>query len=91
VNIATHATPTSITTLPADARAVTPVRRATYTIAEVCALLGISRATAYAMLRAGAIPARRLGTRWIIPRHRLDTWLNSDPVEESATVWGVAQ
>src|SRR4051794_22350745 len=54
--------------------------RVTYTIPEVCALLGISRATAYAMLRAGEIPAMRLGSRWIIPRHRFACWLNSDPI-----------
>jgi hypothetical protein len=27
-------------------------------------LLGISRATAYALLRNGEIPARRIGSRW---------------------------
>lgn len=81
----------TVTTPSADSLAVPPIKRATYTIAELCALLGISRATAYTMLRAGEIPARRLGTRWIIPRHRLDTWLNNDPVVEPATVGGMAQ
>jgi excisionase family DNA binding protein len=62
-----------------------PISRATYTVPEVCALLGISRATAYAMLRAGEIPARRMGSRWIIARHRFDLWLNADPTDLTPT------
>ncbi|PPK94221.1 excisionase family DNA binding protein [Kineococcus xinjiangensis] len=55
------------------------VARATYTVAEVCGVLGLSRATVYALLRAGELPARRVGSRWIIARHRFDTWLNEAP------------
>jgi len=54
--------------------------RATYTVPEVAALLGMSRANTYALLASGEIPARRLGSRWIIPRHRFAQWLNDDPV-----------
>ncbi len=57
---------------------VNVVRRATYTVPEVAGLLGISRATAYAMLRQGEIPARQIGSRWIIPRRRFDAWLDGD-------------
>ena len=52
--------------------------RVTYTVPEVAALLGISRATAYAMLRTGEIPARRIGSRWIIACRRFDLWLQGD-------------
>lgn len=42
--------------------------RAVYTVAEVARLLTLSRGTAYALVRDGTIPARRLGCRWVIPR-----------------------
>jgi excisionase family DNA binding protein len=52
--------------------------RVTYTVPEVAGLLGISRATAYALLRNGEIPARRIGSRWIIACRRFDRWLQGD-------------
>jgi excisionase family DNA binding protein len=52
--------------------------RVTYTVAEVANLLGISRATTYALLRRGEIPARRIGSRWIIACKRFNSWLDSD-------------
>ena len=53
--------------------------RVTYTVGEVAALLGMSRASTYVLLNSGDIPSRRLGTRWIIPRHRFHQWLDTDP------------
>jgi excisionase family DNA binding protein len=38
-------------------------------------LLGLSRGLTYDLVRAGTIPAERVGRRWIIPRARLDAWL----------------
>jgi excisionase family DNA binding protein len=52
-------------------------RRAAYTVREVAALLGLSPGTTYALVRAGAIPARRMGGRWIVPKQRFDDWLNA--------------
>jgi excisionase family DNA binding protein len=52
--------------------------RVTYTVPEIAALLGISRATVYAMLRAGEIPARRVGSRWIIACRRFNIWLDGE-------------
>jgi excisionase family DNA binding protein len=43
-----------------------------YTVAE---LLGLSRGLTYDLVRAGTIPAERVGRRWIIPRARRDAWL----------------
>jgi excisionase family DNA binding protein len=51
--------------------------RVTYTVTEVATLLGISRANTYVLLKSGEIPARRLGSRWIIPRHRFHEWLDT--------------
>lgn len=62
--------------------------RATYTVAEVAELLGLSRANTYVLLKSGDIPARRLGTRWIIPRHRFHDWLDSQPLNTAATAHG---
>ena len=56
--------------------APTPEARATYTVAEVANLLGLSRSGTYTLLRAGEIPARRMGSRWIIPRRRFHAWLD---------------
>ena len=58
--------------------------RATYTVGEVAGLLGLSRANTYVLLKSGDIPARRLGTRWIIPRHRFHQWLDTDATTEGA-------
>lgn len=46
-----------------------------YTVDEVADLLGLSRGLTYDLVRAGTIPAERVGRRWIIPRARLDAWL----------------
>jgi excisionase family DNA binding protein len=48
-----------------------------YTVREVARLLGRSLGTTYELLRAGEIPAIRLGSRWTIPRSMFDEWLKS--------------
>ena len=51
--------------------------RAVYTVRQVAWLLSLSLGTTYELLRAGEIPATRLGSRWIIPRERFHAWLDS--------------
>jgi excisionase family DNA binding protein len=51
-------------------------RRAAYTVREVAVILGLSPGTTYTLVRAGAIPARRMGGRWIVPKRRFHRWLN---------------
>ena len=58
--------------------------RVTYTVTEVATLLGISRANSYVLLKSGEIPARRLGSRWIIPRHRFHDWLDTQCLDNPA-------
>jgi len=53
-----------------------PGDRAVYTVAEVADLLDLSRGSAYARVRSGEIPAKQLGSRWVIPKHRFHAWLN---------------
>jgi excisionase family DNA binding protein len=68
------------TDLPAPAhseRIACPVEQAVYRVEEAAVVLRMSRAATYAALRRGQIPARRVGRRWLIPRHALHTWLNA--------------
>jgi len=51
--------------------------RAVYTVRQVAWLLSLSLGTTYELLRAGEIPATRLGGRWIIPKARFHSWLDS--------------
>lgn len=58
--------------------------RATLTVEEVAARLGISRTLAYALARAGRLPtpAFRLGRRLVVSRLALERVLNGEPVQE---------
>lgn len=49
--------------------------RLVYTVDEAAGLLGVSRGVAYEQVRTGAIPARRLGKRWVVPKGQLHEWL----------------
>ncbi|MFI7604804.1 helix-turn-helix domain-containing protein [Micromonospora sp. NPDC049366] len=59
--------------------------RAVYTVKEVAAMLSLSVSSAYALVRAGQIPAERLGRRWVVPRSRFHAWLDGAPGQLSAT------
>jgi excisionase family DNA binding protein len=48
----------------------------TATVDETARLLGVSRMTAYAAVRAGAIPSIRIGRRVLVPRVALDRLLS---------------
>jgi excisionase family DNA binding protein len=49
---------------------------AVYTVDDVATILGLARCIAYALVRDGSIPARRLGHRWVIPKAAFHDWLN---------------
>jgi excisionase family DNA binding protein len=51
------------------------------TVKEVAYLLTLSLGNTYELIRAGTIPAHRLGRRWVIPRARFHAWLDSLTVE----------
>jgi excisionase family DNA binding protein len=48
-------------------------------VRQAAARLGISPGLAYELVRAGQIPAKRLGRRWVVPRELFRTWLNDIP------------
>ena len=52
---------------------------AVYTVAEVADLLSLSLGSAYALVRTGDIPAKKLGGRWVVPRRRFHDWLDNLP------------
>lgn len=57
----------------------------TVTVAECARMLGISRSQCYESLKSGEIPSRRIGSKYIISRHRIERWIdgteNEPPVE----------
>lgn len=58
--------------------------RAAYTVVEIAMLLGLSRGGTYGLIRAGKIPALRMGGRWIVPKRRFHAWLDQQPSAGSA-------
>lgn len=53
----------------------TIARRATISVDEAAALLGIGRSAAYEAARRGQLPTRRLGRRLFVPVPALLDWL----------------
>jgi excisionase family DNA binding protein len=49
--------------------------RLALSVEETAVVLGIGRSTAWRMVRAGVLPARRLGRRVLVPRAALEEWL----------------
>lgn len=49
--------------------------RLTMTVQETAEALGISRNSAYQLVRQGEIPSVRLGRRLVIPKQALTAWL----------------
>jgi excisionase family DNA binding protein len=55
--------------------------RLTYTVNEVSDLLGLGLGLTYASIRSGEIPARKLGSRWVIPKAAFHAWLDATSAE----------
>ncbi len=53
------------------------MQRLTFTVSESAAILGISRTTAYELVRSGALPCVRLGRRIVITRRTLEKLLGT--------------
>jgi excisionase family DNA binding protein len=61
------------------------LERRTYTVTEAACLLGISRTSAYELVRAGTLPALRLGRRIVIARRVLEELLGGPPAAAGMT------
>ncbi len=55
--------------------------RATMTVEEAAALLGISRSAAYRAVAAGQLPTIRLGRRLLVPTAKLEALLGRSAVD----------
>jgi len=53
--------------------------RLTVTVEEAAELLGVSRSTAYSLVRQGELPSLRLGRRIVVPMRRLLALLDGEP------------
>ena len=53
-------------------------QRATITVEEAAAILGIGRSAAYEAARRGQLPTRRLGRRLFVPVPALLRWLGAE-------------
>jgi excisionase family DNA binding protein len=58
---------------------MTMLQRLTYTVEEAGDLLGISRGSAYNLVRTGKIPALRMGRRLLVSRGALEGLLGPAP------------
>lgn len=47
----------------------------TISVKELCQLWGISKPTAYALVRKEGFPAVHIGSKWLIPVRELEMWL----------------
>ena len=52
-----------------------PIERLTMTVPEVAVALGVSQRHVLNRIKAGDLPARRLGRRVLIPCDALEAWL----------------
>jgi excisionase family DNA binding protein len=69
-------------------RRIRRLKRATYTVDELANILGVSRATVYAELRAGRIPHIAMGKRYVIPKAANAAWLESPDRQRARSVGG---
>jgi len=58
---------------------MTTQEKATMSIKETAAMLGINTNTVYAWLQTGKLPARKNGKLWMISRKQISEWLDNAP------------
>jgi len=72
--------------MPNEPPSVSPTPKQTLSVQEVSELLGISRNSAFKAVKAGHIPALRIGRRILIPKQALkkllDVYSIAEPEEE---------
>ncbi len=63
---------------PASGATSAHLGRATYTVEQAAAVIGISRAAAYEAVQRGEIPHLRIGRRIVVPKRPLDRMVGID-------------
>ena len=49
--------------------------RIAVSVAEAAQMIGISVPKAYALVKSGQMPAKRVGKRWVVPVDKLKEWV----------------
>ena len=52
-------------------------------VPEVAAVLGISRAGAYELVRSDGFPALKIGSRIVVPKEKIIEWVNAQTLGRS--------
>ena len=52
-------------------------------VPEVAAVLGISRAGAYELVRSDGFPALKIGSRIVVPKEKFIEWVNAQTLGSS--------
>ena len=52
-------------------------------VPEVAAVLGISRAGAYELVRSDGFPTLKIGSRIVVPKEKFIEWVNAQTLESS--------
>ena len=55
-------------------------------VAEVAAVLGISRAGAYELARSSGFPALKIGSRIVVPKDKFLAWIDRTAVQKGTAV-----
>ena len=53
-------------------------------VAEVAAVLGISRAGAYELARSNSFPALKIGSRIVVPKDKFLAWIDANSGSKNA-------
>ena len=53
-------------------------------VAEVAAVLGVSRAGAYELARSSDFPVLKIGSRIVVPRDKFLTWIDANSGSKNA-------
>lgn len=54
----------------------------TYTVAEICEILGVGRASVYNLIKEGAFKAVLVDSKYRVIKASFDEWLDSDNGQE---------
>ena len=52
-------------------------------VIQVAAVLGISRAGAYELVRSEGVPALKIGSRIVVPKDKLRAWIDANSGTET--------
>ena len=66
----------------ANAPAIAPYEKRVYTVDEIQDILGISKTTAYQLVRSKAFQSVRVGGQYRISKKSFDNWLDSSEKSE---------